>query len=172
MDRTQIRLDVLPFATGVCEEMDVDLVGAKLRAAVADFCQVERLSLMLSSRDAQNSEPAVAVAARKYIIGGGKLGASDQAEDGVYVLLPGFATPKLKLLSLRLEAGTRSNRCLLGSNPRQLNDTRTHNTVPSAPSRTRASTFLVKVPCIFSGFALGSRYSAKFVKRSVSPVSS
>lgn len=99
MGGPQIELNHAALLLVLGEEMQVDLIGAKLGPPVPDFRQVERLRLVLDAPNLQNGAPAVVVTTNEQIDRFRSLRALDQAENGMYVPPARGTRPKLKLLN-------------------------------------------------------------------------
>jgi hypothetical protein len=131
MAGAQVALDDSALALVPGQEMDVNLVGAELGAAMADLSEIERSKFVVGTPDAQGRATPAGFAPNQNVIGPRQLGALDKTEDGMHVLLAGGAAPKLErpgrtfpaYISRRpapVEVAERHN-------TRKLDDTRTHN---------------------------------------------
>ena len=154
MGSAQVELDLPALAVALGQKVHVDLVGAELRATMADLCKIEGFCVVLRTADAKNRMPVMLVAAHEEVNRFGELRASDQTENGVHVALTGSTGPELEPLYGRLLSSffLRRNSRPGRSNSRQLDNTRTHLqnilTAPALHCRYRRT--VVNVRCIFS----------------------
>ena len=102
MGRSEIELDLPALEIAAGQKVDVHLVGAKLRAAMADFSQIERLCIVRCAADVQDRAPAELVVVDQEVNRFWKLRAPDQAENGMYVSFARHTRPELELLGRQL----------------------------------------------------------------------
>src|SRR5262245_43655115 len=76
--------------------MDMHLVGAELRAALADARQVEGGCVALAAADVPHLALPVLVAMDQQVHGLGQRGALEQAVDAMHVALTGGAAPEMQ----------------------------------------------------------------------------
>lgn len=98
MGEAQVRLYFAAAMLAVGEQVNVNLVCAELGAPVPDFREIKGGSIVLGPANAQYLAPSVAVSAQQYVNGIRKFRATDKAEHGVHIPLPGCPSPELELL--------------------------------------------------------------------------
>src|SRR5665811_553907 len=116
MGGRQVGLHQRTLMGGVGQEVDMHLVGADLRALMAQMGQVERDGIVLGIAKSERLAAAVLIAADQNVVGLGQGGAAHERIDAMQIAPARCATPVVKRLVERSLGADK--RGLIGRRPR------------------------------------------------------
>src|SRR5262249_39787544 len=81
----EVGFDLRPLIESLCQEVDMHLVGAELRALMAEMGKIERDRVVLGLAEGERRTRAVVAAADEDVVGPGQRRTPDQRVDAVQI---------------------------------------------------------------------------------------